>query len=110
MNEYAARSMVGLCPPAIEIAARGLSERVVWATVRRDARPDSGMSQMGCGRLCGRLCPDEIIRGQSYSRRHPQTSIQNTTDQARHARLVGFRSNAFCVGVAARAEIGLIRL
>ena len=54
-------------PPAREIAASALSERVVCATMRRDAGPDSGMPQMGGGRLCCRLCPDEIIRGQSYS-------------------------------------------
>src|SRR5262249_46153254 len=34
----------------------------------------------------------------------------NTPDQARHARFVDIRSNAIGVGVAARAEIGLIRL
>lgn len=72
--------------------------------------PDSGMPQVGCGRLRRRLCPAEIIRGQSSSRRHSQTSVQTTADQARHARFIDIRSNAFRVGVAARAEIGLIRL
>ena len=72
--------------------------------------PDSGMPQVGCGGLCRRLCPDETVRGQSNSRRYPQAGIQNTADQARHARFIDIRSNAFRVGVAARAEIGLIRL
>ena len=72
--------------------------------------PDSGMPQVGCGGLCRRLCPDETVRGQSYSRRYSQASIQNTADQARHPRFIDIRSNAFRVGVAARAEIGLIRL
>ena len=72
--------------------------------------PDAGMPQVGCGRLCRRLCPVEIIRGQSSSRRHSQTSVQNTADQARHSRFIDIRSNVFSFGVAARAEIGLIRL
>ncbi len=72
--------------------------------------PDSGMPQVGCGGLCRRLCADETVRGQSYSRRYSQASIQNTADQARHPGFIDIRSNAFRVGVAARAEIGLIRL
>ena len=72
--------------------------------------PDSGMPQVGCGGFRRRFCPDETVRGQSYSRRHSQAGIQNTADQARHARFIDIRSNAFRVGVAARAEIGLIRL
>lgn len=72
--------------------------------------PDSGMPQVGCGGFRRRLCPAEIIRGQSSSRRHSQTSVQNTADQARHARFIDIRSNVFGVGVATRAEIGLIRL
>ena len=72
--------------------------------------PDFGMPQVGCGGFRRRLCLAEIIRGQSPSRRHSQTSVQTTADQARHAHFVDIRSNAFRVGVAARAEIGLIRL
>jgi hypothetical protein len=72
--------------------------------------PDSGMPQVGCGGFRRRFCPDETVRGQSNSRRHPETCIQNTADQARHARFIDIRSNAFRVGVAAGAEIGLIRL
>ena len=72
--------------------------------------PDSGMPQVGCGGFRRRFCPDETVRGQSNSRRHPETSIQNTADQARHARFIDIRSNAFRFGVAAGAEIGLIRL
>ena len=72
--------------------------------------PDFGMPQVGCGGLRRRLCPAQIIRGQSPSRRHSQTSLQTTADEARHARFIDIRSNAFRVGVAARAEIGLIRV
>lgn len=72
--------------------------------------PDSGMPQVGCGGFRRRFCLDETLRGQSDSRRHSQTSIQTAADQARHARVIDIRSNAFGVGVAARAEIGLIRL
>ena len=88
--------------------AQPLSVLLACATICPDARPDFGMPQMGCGRLCRRLCPDEIVRGQSNSRRHPEASVQNTADQARHARVIDVRSNAFRVGVAARAETGLI--
>jgi hypothetical protein len=62
---------------------------------------------MGGGRLRRRLRPHETVRGQSYSRRHSQARIQDTADQARHARFIDIRSNAFRFGVAARAEIGL---
>ena len=72
--------------------------------------PDSGMPQVGCGGFRRRFCPDETVRGQSNSRRHSQASIQNTADQARHARFIDIRSNAFGFGVAARAEIGLIHV
>jgi len=65
---------------------------------------------MGGGRLCRRLFPHETVRGQPYSRRYSQASIQNTADQARHARFIDIRRNAFRISVAARAEIGLIRL
>jgi len=62
---------------------------------------------MGGGRFCRRLFPHETVRGQPYSRRYSQASIQNTADQARHARFIDIRRNAFRVSVAARAEIGL---
>jgi len=71
--------------------------------------PDSGMPQVGCGGLCRRLCPDETVRGQSYSRRYSQASIQNTADQARHIRVIDIRSCVFRVSLVARTEIGLIR-
>jgi hypothetical protein len=70
--------------------------------------PDSGMPQVGCGGFRRRFCLDETLRGQSDSRRHSQTSLQNTADQARHARFIDIRGNAFGFGLAARAEIGLI--
>src|SRR5215471_2933696 len=66
------------------------------------------MPQMGGGRLCGRLFPHETVRGQSNSRRHSQTSIQDKTDKTRHTRFIDFRRNAFGFGVAASSEIGLI--
>lgn len=72
--------------------------------------PDSGMPQVGCGGLYRRLCPDETVRGQSNPRRHSQTSVQNTADQARNIRVIDIRSGAFRFSLAARAEIGLIRL
>ena len=68
------------------------------------------MSQMGCRGLCRRFCLDETIRGQSNSRRHSQAGIQNTPDQARDARVIDIRSNAFGFSLVARAETGLIRL
>jgi hypothetical protein len=69
--------------------------------------PNSGMPQVGCGGFRRRFCPDETVRGQSYSRRHSQARIQDTADQARYARFIDIRRNAFRVGVAARAEIRL---
>lgn len=89
------------------VEAHPLSVMLACATIFRDARPHSGMPQMGGGWLCGRLCAYETLRGESYSRRHSQTSIQDTTDKTRHARFINFRSNAFRFGVAARSEIGL---
>ncbi len=68
------------------------------------------MPQVGCSGFRRRFCPDETVRGQSNSRRHPQASIQNTADQARYARVIDIRSDAFRVSLAACAEIGLIRL
>jgi len=62
---------------------------------------------MGCCGLYRRLLPDESVRGQSDSRRHSQTGIQDTPDQARNSRFVDIRSDAFGFGVAARAKIGL---
>ena len=89
-------------PPALERACR--------LRYPLPGGPDSGMPQVGCGGFRRRFCPDETVRGQSNSRRHPETSIQNTADEARHARFIDVRSNAFRFGVAAGAEIGLIRL
>ena len=63
---------------------------------------------MGRGRLCRRVLPYETVRGQSNSRRHSQTGIQDTTDQTRHTRVIDFRGNAFCLGVAPRPKVGLI--
>ena len=72
--------------------------------------PDSGMPQVGCGGLCRRLCPDETVRGQSYSRRYSQASIQNTADQARHIRVIHIRSGVFRFSLVARTKIGLTSL
>ncbi len=71
---------------------------------------DSGMPQVGCGGFRRRFCPDETVRGQSDSRRHSQTSLQNTADQACHARFIDIRSGAFRFSLVAGAEIGLILL
>ena len=68
------------------------------------------MPEMGCCRFYRRVCADEAVRGQSYSRRHSQARVQDTADQTRHTRFIDVRSNAVRVGVAAGAEIGLIRL
>jgi hypothetical protein len=65
------------------------------------------MPQMGCGGLYRRLLSDESIRGKSDSRRHSETGIQNTPDQARNPRIIDIRSDAFSFGVVARAKIGL---
>jgi hypothetical protein len=100
--------MAGSSPQARDISAR--IERAGRLRYPLPGGPDSGMPQVGCGGFRRRLCPAEIIRGQSPSRRHSQTSVQTTADQARHARFIDIRSNAFRVGVAARAEIGLIRV
>jgi hypothetical protein len=62
---------------------------------------------MGGGRLRRRLRPHETLRSQSYSRRHSQTRIQDTTDETCHTRFIDFCGNAFGFGVAASAEIGL---
>ena len=72
--------------------------------------PDSGMPQVGCGWLCRRLCPYEAVRGQPDSRRHSQTSVQNTANQARNIRVIDIRSGAFRFSVVAGSEIGLIGL
>jgi hypothetical protein len=108
MNECAVRAWPAL-PAGKGDCSSGL-ERAVRLRYPLAGGPDSGMPQVGCGGLCRRLRPAEIIRGQSPSRRHSQTSVQTTADEARHARFIDIRSNAFRVGVAARAEIGLIRL
>src|SRR5215471_6147470 len=50
------------------VEAHPLSVMPACATVSRDARPHSGMPQMGGGRLYRRLFPPETIRSQSNSR------------------------------------------
>ena len=67
-----------------------------------------GCLKMGGGRVCCRLRPDETVRGQPNSRRHPQAGIQDTPDQARDVRVIRLRGDAFCFGLVARAETGLI--
>ena len=96
------------CTPLLGRLSSTLSAMLACATVSRDARPHFGMPQMGGGRLCCRLCPHETFRSKSYSRRHSQTSIQDTTDKPRYTRFIDVRSNAFRFGVAARAKIGLM--
>jgi len=65
------------------------------------------MPQMGCRRFCRRFLLDEVVRGKSNSRRHSEAGIQNTPDQARDARVINVRSDAFRFGLVARAEAGL---
>jgi hypothetical protein len=62
---------------------------------------------MGCCRIHRRVCADETVRGQSYSRRHPQACLQNTPDEARDIRVINFRRDVFCVGLAPGAEARL---
>ena len=106
MNECAALALLAF-PGGRRDCSTGL-ERAGRLRYPLPGGPDSGMPQVGCGGFRRRLCAAEIIRGQSSSRRHSQTSVQNPADQARHARFIDIRSNAFRLGVAARAEIGLI--
>jgi hypothetical protein len=108
MNECAVRAWLAF-PAGKRDCSTGL-ERAGRLRYPLPGGPDFGMPQVGCGGFRRRLCPAEIIRGQSPSRRHSQTSVQTTADQARHAHFIDIRSNAFGFGVAARAEIGLIRL
>jgi hypothetical protein len=109
MNEYVLHSRGWPFPAGKRDCSTGL-ERAGRLRYPLPGGPDFGMPQVGCSGLRRRLCPAQIIRGQSPSRRHSQTSVQTTADQARHARFIDIRSNAFGFGVAARAEIGLIRL
>jgi hypothetical protein len=65
------------------------------------------MPEMGRRRFHRRVCADETVRGESYSRRHPQACFQNTSDKARNIRVVDFRGNAFRPGLVAGTEAGL---
>lgn len=66
------------------------------------------MPEMGGCRFYRRVCADEAVRGQSYSRRHSQACLQNTPDEARDIRLIHLRRDAFGVGLAPRAKAGLV--
>ena len=66
------------------------------------------MPEMGRRRFYRRVCADETVRGQSYSRRHSQACLQNTPDEARDIRVIDFRRDAFGVGLATRAKAGLV--
>jgi hypothetical protein len=66
------------------------------------------MPEMGRCRFYRRVCADEAVRGESYSRRHPQACVQNTPDEARDIRVIHLRRDAFCVGLAPRAKAGLV--
>ena len=65
------------------------------------------MPEMGCRRFHRRVCADEAVRGESYSRRHPQAGLQNTSDEASNVRVVDVRRNAFGAGLVTGAEAGL---
>jgi len=66
------------------------------------------MSEMGCCWFHRRFCTDETVRGESYSRRHSQACLQNTSDEACDVRVIDFRCDAFSSGLAAGAEAGLV--
>ena len=66
------------------------------------------MPEMGRGRFHRRVCADEAVRGEPYSRRHPKTGLQNTSDEARHVRAIDFCGDALGPGLAARAKTGLM--
>ena len=68
------------------------------------------MPEMGGCRFHRGFCSDETVRGQSYSRRYSQARVQNTADEARDIRVIDIRGDAFSFGLAAGAEVGLIRL
>jgi len=62
---------------------------------------------MGRRRFHRCVYADEAVRGEPYSRRHPQACLQNTSDEARDIRVVDIRRDAFGVGLVAGAEAGL---
>jgi hypothetical protein len=66
------------------------------------------MPEMGRCRFYRRVCADETVRGQSYSRRHSQACLQNTPDEAGDIRVIDFCGDAFGVGLAPRAKAGLV--
>jgi hypothetical protein len=66
------------------------------------------MPEMGRRRFYRRVCADEAVRGQSYSRRHSQAGLQNTPDEAGDIRVIDFRCDAFGLGLAPRAKAGLV--
>ena len=63
---------------------------------------------MGRCRFHRRVRADEAVRGESYSRRHPKTCLQNTSDEARDPRVVDIRRDAFGAGLVAGAKTGLV--
>jgi len=65
------------------------------------------MPQMGRRRFRRGFCPDEIVRGESHSRRYSQARFQNTADEARNIRVIDIRSGAFRFSLVAGAETGL---
>ena len=65
------------------------------------------MPEMGRCRFYRRVCADEAVRGESYSRRHPQACLKNTSDEACDIRVIDICRDAFGVGLVAGAEAGL---
>ena len=65
------------------------------------------MPEMGRSRFHRRIFADEAVRGKPDSRRHPQTCLQNTSDEACDIRLIDICRDAFGVGLVAGAEAGL---
>ena len=66
------------------------------------------MPEMGRCRFYRRVCADETVRGESYSRRHPQACLQNTPDETGNIRIIHLRRDAFGVGLAPRTKAGLV--
>ena len=62
---------------------------------------------MGRCRIRSGVLPHEAVRGQPHSRRYSEARVQNTAVEARGARFIDIRGDAFGPGLAAGAEVRL---